>query len=692
MEAIANPLVTSLAELARHCWRGAHWRKSPKGPVCVKEALTFPHLVAHLGRGPAVGLAPIVPGTNVTRLALLDMDSHKGEVAWERMARTAGVVMAQMRARGLAPIPFRSSGGKGIHLICLWDEPQDARSVRVALAQCLQTCGLINGTKGVRAGEVEIFPKQESVPEDGFGSMFILPLHGESLPLEPTTLQLMPVDFAGEMTWPKSNAVPVLPTPAVEPSGLPPSLSVEFDELRSALAAIPNEGEQALDYDAWRNVIFGIHHATGGSSEGLALAQEFSARSTKHSPEFLEERVWPYIRQERGGKVVTSRTIFDLARKHSWIEPVANDFEELPPEQSAPCPAPAGRPVGEPSDATVAAPVGNRFKVVPAHEFAAGEPPAWIVEGVLPEAELALIIGQSTAGKSFVALDLLFAIARGVPWRGRPTNHAPVVYICAEGAGGFRKRVAAAAKHYGVDLEQLRVGVIADSPNLMLKDDIRDVLVQIKEFGRPAVIVVDTFAQATPGANENSGEDMGRALGHCKTIHKLTGALVVLVHHIGKDESKGARGWSGIKAAADAEISVTRNGDQRLATITKMKDGDDGVEMPFRLLVVPVGERAGVQVDSCVVEHLEASADRAKRREPSGRNMKAVWRLVNDLAELGAGAIPFETIYDAAVQKLQPPAPGEKDRRRATVKRALDDLAEARFVTLSDQGVAIPSA
>ena len=56
-----------------------------------------------------------------------------------------------------------------------------------------------------------------------------------------------------------------------------------------------------------------------------------------------------------------------------------------------------------------------------------------------------------------------------------------------------------------------------------------------------AVIVVDTLAQATVGMDENSGEDMTRAIAACKRIQEDEG-LVVLIHHTGKDTSRGMRG------------------------------------------------------------------------------------------------------------------------------------------------------
>ena len=116
----------------------------------------------------------------------------------------------------------------------------------------------------------------------------------------------------------------------------------------------------------------------------------------------------------------------------------------------------------------------------------------------------------------------------------------------------------------------------------MLTDDISELVRAVTASGGADVIVVDTFAQVTPGANENAGEDMGLALANARALAAATGAVVVLIHHAGKDAAKGARGWSGIKAAADAEIEIIR----RLgAAVTVLKPGED---MTSAQVIAPV--------------------------------------------------------------------------------------------------------
>lgn len=172
--------VAALQPLVERMHRGHCWIKTPDGPRRLNDTFTEFMLAEHCAGRKAYGLCPIAPGTNTTRVALLDFDSHDGATSWDEMLRTARDVAFVLEQEGLSPILFSSSGGRGVHLYLLWDEPQDAYSVREMLRTALGTLGFSNGTAGVANKEVEIFPKQDAVPADGFGSMWILPWAGKS--------------------------------------------------------------------------------------------------------------------------------------------------------------------------------------------------------------------------------------------------------------------------------------------------------------------------------------------------------------------------------------------------------------------------------------------------------------------------------------------------------------------------------
>jgi hypothetical protein len=103
--------------------------------------------------------------------------------------------------------------------------------------------------------------------------------------------------------------------------------------------------------------------------------------------------------------------------------------------------------------------------------------------------------------------------------------------------------------------------------------------------------------------DENDSKSMGEVIGAAKAIQAAAGGVVLLVHHTGKDSTKGMRGHSSLLAALDAAIEVTRTDDRREWKIAKSKDGEDGEAHPFRLDVVEIGEDEddGEPVTSCIV-------------------------------------------------------------------------------------------
>lgn len=630
-----HALLTAIEPLTRRVRTDVTAVKDNGVQAWTRQPLTRERLLHHLNGGPARGVCPIRAGESVTMVAVLDFDSHKGEATWKQMAEAASAVADVLHRRGLRPTPFRSSGGLGAHLTMIWALPQDAYSVRMLLTECLAAAGFRNGTAGVLAGQVEIFPKQDSVPADGFGNQFVLPLAGKSVPLDPFDFSPLEKD-PGNIVWQESAPVPVRKHPAREVVSFSPS--GDHERLRRALAAIPNEGEKELDYDKWRNVIFAIGHAVGdGTDEHRALAHEFSARSGKYDPDFLDNRVLPYTRSRDGG--VSEGTIYAMASElGGWVDSAGpEDFPVVDEAERA-----------------------SRFVFHPACEFASGEEPEWIVKDVLPRAGLAVIYGESGSGKTFATLDLAAAVARGVDWRGRKVRRCRVAYVVAEGAGGFRKRLRAYAKNNGLDVADLDLWVLGAAPNLLSKSDAADLIASVKALGNVGAVVIDTLAQVTPGANENAGEDMGRAVATCRAIHEATGALVILVHHSGKDASKGARGWSGLRAAADAEIEVVRGDTGRVMRLRKQKDGEDGKEFGFQLEVVQLGvDGDGDPITSCVV--VDGEPPKVVCARPLGKQQQVINEVIQEFAK-DSRQISVTDVVTEAASRL-PPGGGKRDKR-----------------------------
>ena len=258
---------------------------------------------------------------------------------------------------------------------------------------------------------------------------------------------------------------------------------------------------------------------------------------------------------------------------------------------------------------------------------------------------------------SFEILDMGLAIARGIAWRGLRTQQRRVLLIAAEGGGGMAMRLNAYEVHHNVSLGDYPFGVMHSVPNFMVEDDITEILGAIVAAGGLDLIIVDTFAQVTSGANENSGEDMGKALRHARLIREVTGAMVILVHHSGKDTSKGARGWSGIRAATDVELEVVRpeDCDSRLLRTSKQKDGRDDLQWGFDLQQVVVGTDAdGDEETSLVSVEAEVPVARAPEEMTPGSVVEQLIVEVLHDSEFGdgAGGLQMEALIDAIAGRL----------------------------------------
>ena len=267
-----------------------------------------------------------------------------------------------------------------------------------------------------------------------------------------------------------------------------------------------------------------------------------------------------------------------------------------------------------------------------------------MIEDVLPVRGIGGLIGQSSSGKSFLALDAAAAIASGkADWFGKAVKKHKVVYVCLEGQAGFGRRIAAYLKHRdNPDLSGLKV---ITTPFMLLDATHRYELIEtlVNRDHRNCLLIIDTLAQACPGIEENSSKDMGLIIAALNEIQQCLDAFVLIVHHQGKNEAQGARGHSSLKAAFDIEITVSRDqSNNRSFSITKSKDGEELPKQPFYLHSVDLGAIGGKQIESKVIAAATETA--TQRKYPSGKNQKIVYDIAGELLKegrsLGMGNAP----------------------------------------------------
>jgi hypothetical protein len=237
-----------------------------------------------------------------------------------------------------------------------------------------------------------------------------------------------------------------------------------------------------------------------------------------------------------------------------------------------------------------------------------------LINGLFDIGAMSGIVGAAGAYKTGHAIDLGAHIALGLPWRGCEVRKGSVVYLAVEGGWGIAERLAGWRKYHAVESTDGAFYVVPEPIDLAHGEaDARLLLRRIEEL-RPSLalpldfIVIDTTSRALAGGDENSPKDLGQFVRCCDIIRAETRSHLSVVHHLGKDESRGARGHSLLKAALDTEITAVKLGPTGTLEVTKQRDHPDGQRFGFAIEVVTLDDGK----DSYVVVPTDAPSPSVK--------------------------------------------------------------------------------
>lgn len=351
------------------------------------------------------------------------------------------------------------------------------------------------------------------------------------------------------------------------------------------------------DYDQWRNIVWSI------LSTGWECAEDICRMWSKSAPHRFDEQAFINVVESfdytRG---ITLGTLMHYATEAGYA-PKTDIFKHE----------------------------HNRFNFLTPSELQSLPPLPWCIKGLLPGRGLGAIYGPSGSGKSFFVLDLLAKLTTGKKFFGYKVKPCPVVYVALEGQGGIKKRIQAWQKHHKHQLPKT-FRVIFDEFSL-LNSDASKLAEAINVKGlHGGVIVIDTLNQAAPEADENKSQDMGVILANAQQLQRLTDSLVILIHHTGKDASRGLRGHSSLLAAIDVAIELKGVEGVREWRISKSKDSEGAHKHNFELLQIPLGvDKDGDKINSCVV-HIPLFI---KPPQPTGKNQLAVLKALESSVSEG---------------------------------------------------------
>jgi hypothetical protein len=269
-----------------------------------------------------------------------------------------------------------------------------------------------------------------------------------------------------------------------------------------------------------------------------------------------------------------------------------------------------------------------RFTLLKGDELAANcKPATCLIDGVLEADSHGLMFGPSGSYKSFLALRIAHSICTGLAFGTRKVRHPGLaVYVCGEGQGGIPRRIRAQIR---------KLGEFGDNFRVILRDvDLHDsecmqTLGAELALLQPVLVIFDTFAALNGGVDENNPSDVGQCLRGVRLCGQACGASTLLVHHSGKDTSKGARGASNFYNDTDFvwALNSTGVGLEKVVEATthgptgKMKDGEP-FSFHFKAVQVPVGlfnedgvEDTSLVIEFCAPEVAQVAAEKASYTE-----------------------------------------------------------------------------
>ena len=444
----------------------------------------------------------------------------------------------------------------------------------------------------------------------------------------------------------------------------------------AALNVIPNNQQ---DWEAWNRIGMAVWRSSGGTGAGLDAWHDWSVRHPSYGGSDNCEKRWQNYFDSPPTRIGFG-TLYYEARQHNplFVAP----FDPAPDEAGG-----DGR----------AKPL-----ILTMRQLDALPPPEWLVDGLVPEKSLVVAFGPPKAFKSFLVLSLALHVADDRAWFGHAVKQGAVVYIAGEGTGGLSTRLRAMRTAHGISIDA-PLYIIRRAVNFRDHNAVTALAKLIRETvgeGVPIrMVVIDTLARAMPGADENSAQEVGLVIAECDWLKDELDTTAFLVHHSGKDETKGARGTSALRGAWDTAFEIRSAGRARaVMTVVDQKEAEAGQRMVFRMDEVAAGigrtslvpvldetpdpDMPGQKPDREVSGH--AGLVLQALRDIMAGPESAILPPFDGLPQGDARGVPVEALRRKVYERM--PAVSQEARQKAFV-RSVQNLLRLRAIGVRDPWV-----
>jgi hypothetical protein len=248
--------------------------------------------------------------------------------------------------------------------------------------------------------------------------------------------------------------------------------------------------------------------------------------------------------------------------------------------------------------------------------------PDWLITEVFERNRLITVFGAPKSGKSFIAIAMACAVAKGTPFYGHEAKKAPVVYLAGEGVSGIKRRLAVFHQSkYGGSLEGAPLFLSNRGSRINEAEEYEKLETEInllkKEVGQIGLIIFDTFQRNFSG-DENSAQEVNKFVKAADQLIHDFDCTVLLVHHTGRGNKGRARGSSVLDASIDGEFMVERkdntvDGEKQMFVKMKQTKNKDGMGMTDKSFIfheeTVIGEGLNVTSGLLIETDLDDSDD-----------------------------------------------------------------------------------
>ncbi len=241
----------------------------------------------------------------------------------------------------------------------------------------------------------------------------------------------------------------------------------------------------------------------------------------------------------------------------------------------------------------------------------------WLVDGLLPDAGTSLLTAKPKVGKSTLAQNLAFSVARGEPFLGRPTKRGRVIYLALE------ERRNELRRHFcmmGATENDDIAFYVARAP----EDALAWLEAEAAER-KPDVIIVDTLQKFARFSDLNDYGEVTNKFDRLSHLARKVGAHLMFTHHAkksGGSDGDAVLGSTGLFGAVDTLLEMRRRDDVR--SLSSIQRYGEDLE-PTIIALDPETYRLSAQgstteadqnrVEAAIVDHLEATSEAETRVE-----------------------------------------------------------------------------